>query len=130
MKPRFRVNRGITTLILNSPGTINCYAKAALVAKNTWIKDGVVIDTDLSFYEVANDQDLSIKKVSKSDIGNYTCTAKNIYGQDSKKIEVGVVGEIKFIKSPADHNMTRKETFRLFCEAKGEQNIVVRYKWS
>ena len=69
MKPTFTENRGITTLLVDNPGTINCYAQAVPVAKNKWVKDGVVIDTDLPPYAVANDQDLIIKKVIKSDIG-------------------------------------------------------------
>ena len=129
MKPTFMENRGITTLLLNNAGTINCYAKAVPIAKNTWFKDGVVIDTDLPPYEVANDQDLIIKKVSKSDKGKYTCTAENIYGQDSMKIQVEVIGDIKFIKSPTDHNIAPTKAITLFCEAKSEQNIVVQYKW-
>lgn len=130
MKPTFTENRGMTTLFLNSPGMINCSAKAAPVAENTWTKDGVVIDSKLPLYEIVNNQDLIIKRVSKSDIGNYTCTAKNVYGEDSKIIQVEVVGEIKFIKAPEDLNITRRTNIKLFCEARGEQSIVVHYKWT
>ena len=129
MKPSFQVNRGMTTLFLNARGTVNCSAKAAPAAKNTWTKNGVVIDTNLSLYELVDNQHLIIKKVSKSDVGNYTCVAKNLYGEDSKEIQVAVVGEIKFIRPPMDLNITRTKNIQLSCEAKGEKNIVVRYKW-
>lgn len=129
MKPTFKENRAMTTLFLNNPGTIDCSAKAAPVAKNTWMMNGTVINTNIPRYELVNNQDLIIKKVNKSDIGNYTCIAKNLYGKDSKTIQIEVIGEIKFVQAPVDINITQTENIRLSCEVKREQNIVVRYKW-
>ena len=129
MKPTFEENRAMITLLQNNPGTINCSAKAAPVAKNTWMMNDTVINTDLPRYELVNNQDLIIKNVKKADIGNYTCIAKNLYGKDSKTIQIEVIGEIKFVQAPVDINITRTENIMLYCEAIRVQNIVVQYKW-
>jgi hypothetical protein len=57
--------------------------------------------------------------VSKKDVGNYTCKAKNEFGVDSKKISVQVVGEITFIAAPRDKNTTRGSQIKLKCQAEG-----------
>ncbi len=57
--------------------------------------------------------------MSKQDIGNYTCTAKNEFGSDTKKISVQVMGEITFIAEPTDIVTTRGSNIKLKCEAEG-----------
>lgn len=132
VKPTFVSNTGKTTLFVNNPGKIECHAYAAPDAKNTWEKDGVRIDTGLSNYELINNEHLVIKTVKKDDSGEYTCTARNMFGTDVKKIQVQVVGEIKFFKKPQNRNITRGERFDLTCEARGEDNLgtPIKYKWT
>lgn len=116
----FDTNTGKTTLFLGAAGTIKCHAKAAPSAVNTWSKDGVVIDfVSLSRYTLVNNETLVIDSVSKQDIGNYTCRAKNLYGEDTKKISVQVVGEITFLEEPDDIITTRGSQIKLRCRAKG-----------
>ena len=84
------------------------------------------IDLSLPRYEL-RDENLVIKKVSKADIGNYTCTAENIYGKDVKKIQVEVVGEIKFVEEPRNRSVVRGRQFNLPCRAEGDRPV--KYKW-
>ena len=55
----------------------------------------------------------------KQDIGNYTCKAENLYGEDIKKISVQVVGEVTFILKPQDVVAKKGDTFKLKCKAEG-----------
>ncbi|XP_028417506.1 fibronectin type III domain-containing protein-like [Dendronephthya gigantea] len=132
-KPVFNMNTGKTTLFLGAKGTIKCHAKAAPAAKNTWEKDGVKINISFSRYTLVNNEHLVIDPVKKQDIGNYTCKAKNLYGEDVKKIIVQVVGEVTFISEPNDVIAKKGESFKLKCEAEGDKDssfrATIKYKW-
>lgn len=61
-KPVFHENTGTKTLFIGNKGVIECRAKAAPSAKNTWEKDGVKIDFTFSKYTLANHENLVIRE--------------------------------------------------------------------
>lgn len=54
-KPSFDTNTGKSTLFLGAKGVIECEAKAAPEAKNTWTKDGISIDLSLDRYTLVDE---------------------------------------------------------------------------
>lgn len=69
-----------------------------------------------------------LDKVSKQDVGNYSCKAVNIYGNDVKKISVQVVGEITFITEPQDVNVTMGSRVELNCQAQGMYSVAFSFR--
>ena len=69
-----------------------------------------------------------LDKVSKQDLGNYSCKAVNIYGNDVKKISVQVVGEITFITEPQDVNVTMGGRVELNCQAQGMYSAAFSFR--
>ena len=54
------MNTGKSTLFLGAKGVIECKAKAAPAANNTWSKDGVKIDFSISRYTLVDNNNLVI----------------------------------------------------------------------
>ncbi|CAL4227279.1 unnamed protein product, partial [Meganyctiphanes norvegica] len=73
---------------------------------------------------------LVITPVSRDDDGVYTCTAKNIYGEDSSSGRLIVLREPEFYKSPPD--VIREAVGRsitMECEAYTDEILDTTYMW-
>ena len=62
-----------------------------------WAKNGKIIKSSPDVnYKIENSDmfsTLSIKKLSRSDTGNYTCSVKNSFGSDSKSFVLSIKGK-------------------------------------
>lgn len=62
---------------------------------------------------------LVIKSISQVDEGNYTCTAKNLYGADSMTTQIIVQAPPEWTQRPKDAIVQVASTAVIYCSAKG-----------
>ena len=68
---------------------------------------------------------LEITNVSKTDGGDYICSAKNILNEDSAHTQVMVFEQLKFtLLPPHQRSATPSENVLLTCEAQGAREVV------
>ena len=73
--------------------TLSCTSRGSPPDTFTWMKDGVLIQTNFTIVTYTNisavyRSDYIINAVSSSDIGSYACTVTNPIGSDKKTITV------------------------------------------
>ena len=82
-----------TKILQDTSDIISCRSEAVPPAVHHWLRNGVKLETTTSKkYELRNNQDLVIHNVSTDDVGNYTCVAKNMFGEATAYISV-TIGE-------------------------------------
>lgn len=75
--------------------------RGTLPVEFTWIHNGKKVNSHSKYKITTSDTNshFFIGKIQASDIGNFTCTAKNAFGTDSKTESLFMEGELnKFIK--------------------------------
>lgn len=55
----------------------------------------MVLVSDGAHYSLSSDGTLSVRKVTLTDEGVYTCVASNVAGQDEASIQLQVQGEVQ-----------------------------------
>ena len=71
------------------------------------------------------DENLTIRNVAKADSGDYTCSAKNLLGQDFVVAQVTVIGKLKFTFTlPLKSTVSESSNLLLDCDAKGNAEIM------
>jgi len=78
---------------------LSCTSRGSPPDTFTWMKDGSPITSSPTLNAVNHDStnavfrsDYTIKSVTKSDSGKYTCTVTNPIGSDSQTIKISVDG--------------------------------------
>jgi hypothetical protein len=80
------------TALTGTEISIHCPATGIPKATTTWLKDGQTLRKGNRAVILSNGT-LVIKNASLRERGRYTCTAKNVDGEDSKTSTVDVVGK-------------------------------------
>ena len=100
-KPLFVEKNTSIVLLINNDGVIKCRSNGIPLANNTWTKDGLKITFHKSAkYSILENQDLVINKVTNADAGVYECTARNVFGEDKRTIDVDIgkmVTDLSFV---------------------------------
>lgn len=100
-KPLLVEKNTSTVLLINNDGVIKCRSNGIPLANNTWTKDGLKITFHKSAkYSILENQDLVINKVTNADAGVYECTARNVFGEDKRTIDVDIgkmVTDLSFV---------------------------------
>lgn len=88
----------------------------------TWSKiDGQLLTSKTTVF----DGSLTIIKVTKEDSGMYSCTARNLVGQDSASVQVKVIDTLNFTQTPPRRvSATKYSNVILNCAAQGSKAIV------
>ncbi|XP_028968580.1 contactin [Galendromus occidentalis] len=112
--------------------TISCRPEAAPFPEFLWKKDGYNVGTSGGgrVYIMPNGF-LRINPVRIEDEGNYTCIAKNIYGQDMSSGRLIVLPPpIAYQSPPPRLSAVVNDTVTLLCEAKASPLLDLSYTWT
>lgn len=109
--------------------TIVCNPEAAPRPSFEWRKDGLVIGRG-GRRRITRNGNLIIEPVSREDEGNYTCTAQNMYGEDSSTGRLIVLRKPEFYRSPPELITSSKgENITMECEAYTDILLDTAYIW-
>ena len=102
--------------------SLNCQATGQPTPTVTWRKAVGHMSNERS--RVFNGR-LEITNVTKTDGGDYICSAKNILNEDSAHTQVMVFEQLKFtLLPPHQRSATPSENVLLSCEAQGAREVV------
>ena len=102
--------------------SLNCQATGQPTPTVTWRKAVGHMSNERS--RVFNGR-LEITNVTKTDGGDYICSAKNILNEDSAHTQVMVFEQLKFTLLPPHHrSATPSENVLLTCKAQGAREVV------
>ncbi|KAG7198238.1 hypothetical protein KM043_005642 [Ampulex compressa] len=95
-KPLIEVSKQVVKARANSDVVLQCYIESSPKALNVWYRDdGVKILPDEKYViseaavkDYAYQQNLTIRRLDKSDFGNYTCSAENAFGKANETIRL------------------------------------------
>ncbi|KAK4306056.1 hypothetical protein Pmani_022099 [Petrolisthes manimaculis] len=109
--------------------TIVCNPEAAPRPKFTWRQGGLVIGNG-GRRRILRNGNLVIDPVSREDVGNYTCTAENVYGSDISSGWLYVLRKPEFYLSPPEEvTISKGENITLECEAFMDPLLDTAYIW-
>ncbi|BES91158.1 Hemicentin 1 [Nesidiocoris tenuis] len=92
-----------------------------------WSRDGINISKDVSLYNIYTSI-LSIAQVSRSDSGNYTCTANNMAASVHHTAQLIVTVPPEWTIEPRDVNVVVGQSVALHCKANGYPEPVVSWR--
>nr|XP_042905542.1 Down syndrome cell adhesion molecule-like protein 1 isoform X2 [Parasteatoda tepidariorum] len=99
--------------------------------KFSWFKNHKEIISDFSTFKISSLNDasiLTIEQVSLDDTGNYSCIAKNSFGNDTALATLVVEAPLRFLKEPFDVEVTEGSEVHLVCYASGSPQP--HYTWT
>ncbi|XP_042905540.1 neurofascin-like isoform X2 [Parasteatoda tepidariorum] len=99
--------------------------------KFSWFKNHKDVIHDSSKIEVSNLKDasiLTIEPVSLDDAGNYSCTARNSFGNDTASATLVVEAPLRWLKEPFDVEVAEGSEAHLVCVVSGSPQP--HYTWT
>ncbi|KAL0185092.1 hypothetical protein M9458_020788 [Cirrhinus mrigala] len=112
---------------------LNCSAKGEPTPTITWTSPAhraIVPVSDK--YQIANDGTLHIHKIQRFDVGNYTCSARNVAGIDKKVVHVQVLVATPLINGIESSGIIRKTVVkdqRVLLDCKANGSPLPRIMW-
>ncbi|RWS18802.1 Down syndrome cell adhesion molecule-like protein, partial [Leptotrombidium deliense] len=105
----------------NNRFRVLCSVTKGSPLKYEWLKDGKPLNLDSRVRIESTDSDsiITIDKVTREDQGNYTCFAKNSYGQDAYTVFLPIKVAMKWIEEPNDVVFISGKTALVSCVADG-----------
>ncbi|XP_048583436.1 hemicentin-2 isoform X2 [Nematostella vectensis] len=82
------------TALTDTLVTLHCPVTGVPAPTITWSRNGQEMPANGDGYLVTNNGSLILEKVSSSDIGRYTCTARNAFGKDNANSTVNVMDPV------------------------------------
>lgn len=73
--------------------TIHCEASGVPDARILWMFGEIAISSQNSRYHIASNGSLHLREVQVIDSGVFTCIAKNSAGNDTRVVNINVIGE-------------------------------------
>ncbi|MEQ2211898.1 hypothetical protein XENOCAPTIV_019836 [Xenoophorus captivus] len=138
MKMRVRVKGGTSPphiqykdqntirVLSGETATLQCNAMGDPLPVITWMSSqNRLISPDLDKYKVRKDGTLVVQKVQQFDGGNYTCMARNSFGQDNKVTTVEVlaaplaINGLRGVSNTINVTVVQGERKMVDCETKG-----------
>ncbi|KAH8022254.1 hypothetical protein HPB51_023132 [Rhipicephalus microplus] len=110
-----------TDLSEGSSAQVFCaISKGTLPVYFTWFKDGQTVSGDnVKVTTSETFSALRISQVSATDVGNYTCFAKNLQGSDSYSVKLEVRAPPRWLRVPSDVSALLGSEAKLSCPVAG-----------
>ncbi|XP_028515782.1 hemicentin-1 [Exaiptasia diaphana] len=125
-QPSALVSPSTLTVTENQTATFHCNAHGNPKPKITWKKEYGKIDIGKA--RIDKSGLFEISNVDENDTGNYTCTAKNVLGEDARTISVLVRVPPRFTVVPEEfQTVTEGSTVNLTCSASGYPTPVITW---
>ncbi|KAK0143840.1 Hemicentin-1 [Merluccius polli] len=105
--------------------TLSCSSDANPAAKNTWFKD----NTDNSYRDINQGQQLVFGHIKSSDSGQYLCEAKNELGTKSASISINVKYGPKHTSVTSSPSGGVKEGSSVTLSCSSDANPAANYTW-
>ncbi|GAB1610181.1 contactin-2-like [Argonauta hians] len=118
---------------LNGKISFICNPDAIPKAEITWSKNGM--DLGLTSGQSSGriqkllNGNLFISELSRSDAGEYKCTATNNLGSSSDSTRLEIVDRLTLVRKPSNKNVNVNETAFFYCSASYNADFEVVYKW-
>ncbi|RWS07568.1 hypothetical protein B4U80_11437, partial [Leptotrombidium deliense] len=108
---------------------VSCSVSQGSPLKFEWTKNGIPLQTDSHVKIESTDSDsvITIDKVTRDDQGNYTCFAKNIYGQDNYTIFLPIKVAMNWIVEPNDVVFISGKPAVVSCVADGYPTPTIQW---
>ncbi|XP_015725366.1 hemicentin-1 isoform X1 [Coturnix japonica] len=116
------------TVVEDSRAVLACVADGIPTPVINWKKDNTLLAEIAGKYKAVPGGDLILDNVVPEDSGTYTCTAKNVAGEDTHTVTLVVHVLPAFTELPGDVTLTKGEQLRLTCRATGVP--VPRISWT
>ncbi|KAI1290168.1 Hemicentin-2 [Halotydeus destructor] len=129
--PEFMKQLSDLKLQEGSKFTLTCsLSKGSSPVHFSWLKDKIPLSP--SGYKIKSDQDalvtmLNFEKLKSSDVGNYTCEARNSAGFDSHTLQLIVKQTLKWQKEPKDVIAVTGQDVSVECSAIGSPAAVMTW---
>ncbi|XP_072199268.1 hemicentin-1 isoform X3 [Excalfactoria chinensis] len=117
--PKIHSTEAHYTVVEDSRAVLACVADGIPTPVINWKKDDTLLAEIAGKYKTVPGGDLILDNVVPEDSGTYTCTAKNVAGEDTHTVTLVVHVLPAFTELPGDVTLTKGEQLRLTCRASG-----------
>ncbi|XP_071041668.1 cell adhesion molecule Dscam1-like [Parasteatoda tepidariorum] len=118
-------------IYVSGKASVGCVSGGTTPIKFSWFKNRKKIISDFSNFKVSSLNDasiLTIEPVSLDDVGNYSCIAKNAFGNDTASATLVVEAPLRWLKEPFDVEVTEGSEVHVICVASGSPQP--HYTWT
>ncbi|KAM4722858.1 hemicentin-1 [Rhinophrynus dorsalis] len=117
--PRILKSTKDVSVVINSQAVIPCSTHGVPSPTIRWTKNNSPITEKAGKYTVQASGELILHSANYQDVGNYTCTASNVAGEDKHVVSLTVHFPPSFTERPKNMSLNEGEKLRLMCKANG-----------
>lgn len=117
----------VTRAVVTSNVILRCRVFGAPRPKVSWKKDEIELTGGK--YNVLPEGDLEIKNVIVSDQGEYTCNARNKFGETFAKGRLEVKGKTRITRPPENFEVAARKMAVFRCNAEVDASLELKIDW-
>ncbi|XP_053325662.1 hemicentin-1 [Spea bombifrons] len=126
--PRILKNNKEFSGVIGSQVALPCTAYGIPSPEITWMKNGIMITKKNLKYTLSSSGQLILHKAEYADVGDYTCTAHNVAGEDSHIVSLQIHFGPYFTDIPTNVSLNEGDQLRLSCKTAG--NPIPHITWT